>query len=108
MPCTPILAVGSRIDGPDDMNSHALQYLATVYAIQCLPAVSLVQHSVQCPATVFNLGHLFLIRRLSPQGMELFIGALPTARHRISVRNVHAAGLSGKRTELSQFLADWI
>jgi hypothetical protein len=25
MPCTPILAVGSRIDGPDDVNSPVLQ-----------------------------------------------------------------------------------
>jgi hypothetical protein len=34
---------------------------------------------------VFTLSHLFLIQRLSLQGTVLFIGALPTARHRISV-----------------------
>jgi hypothetical protein len=52
-----------------------------------MSTVSLVQYHVQSSATVFTLGHLFLIRRLSTQGMELFIGALPTDRHhRISVR----------------------
>jgi hypothetical protein len=35
VPCTSILVVGSRIDGPDDINSPALQCPATVHAVQC-------------------------------------------------------------------------
>jgi hypothetical protein len=34
VPCTSILAVGSGIDGPDDMNSSALQCPATVHAVR--------------------------------------------------------------------------
>jgi hypothetical protein len=50
-----------------------------------LSTVSLCSTAYSVPATVFNLNHLFLIRRLSLQGTVLFIGVLPTARHRISV-----------------------
>jgi hypothetical protein len=34
VPCISTLAVGSRIDGPDDINSPALQCPATVHAVQ--------------------------------------------------------------------------
>jgi hypothetical protein len=34
VPCTPILAVGSRIDGRDDMNRAALQCPATMHVVQ--------------------------------------------------------------------------
>jgi hypothetical protein len=84
--CTLILAVGLRIDGTDDMNrgSATVSNYSTCDIVD-LCTVSLAQHRLQYSATVFNLSHLFLIRRLSLQDTVLFIGALPIARHRISV-----------------------
>jgi hypothetical protein len=34
VPCTPILTIGLRIDGPDDINSPVLQGPSTLYTLQ--------------------------------------------------------------------------
>jgi hypothetical protein len=56
MPCTPILVVGSRIDGPDDMNSLVLQCPATVHAVQWF----VCSESGTLPCTVLLLQCLIL------------------------------------------------
>jgi hypothetical protein len=78
--CTSILAVGSRINGPDDINGPALQCPATVHAATVHVAQWFAyskSSTVLCtvpPAIVFNPDHIFSIQQLSLQGTVLFLG----------------------------------
>jgi hypothetical protein len=94
VPCTPILAIRSRIDGPDDMNSQVLQGPSTVYAVQWF--MYSASATVQC--AVHRLQYLILtvyFQSDDPRCKARYCSSVPCPQQGTGSQSTRHMGVAG-------------